>query len=62
MYNLLEGCGEKMRVQEVLLDNNKKRYILLDEEGLPVVEAVRYLKYLDSIGRSIFLKYNTINQ
>ncbi|WP_445677917.1 site-specific integrase [Robertmurraya sp. FSL R5-0851] len=53
MYNLLEGCDEKMRVQEVLLDNNKKRYILLDEEGLPVVEAVRYLKYLDSIGRSI---------
>lgn len=43
-----------MRVQEVLLDEDKKRYILIDGDGMPVIEAIRYLKYLDSVGRSIY--------
>ncbi len=41
-----------MKVQEVLLDDNKKRYMLLDEEGIPVVPVMRYLKYLDMTGKS----------
>lgn len=41
-----------MRVQEVLLDNNNRRYILVDEEGFPVIPVVKYLKYLDTTGKS----------
>lgn len=36
-----------MRVQEVLLENNSKRYILVDNEGIPVIPVMKYLKYLD---------------
>ncbi|KQB94103.1 hypothetical protein GEPA3_0934, partial [Geobacillus sp. PA-3] len=41
-----------MRVQEVLLENNNRRYILVDEEGFPVIPVVKYLKYLDTTGKS----------
>lgn len=41
-----------MRVQEVLLDSNKKRYMLLDNGGMPVVPVMKYLKYLDITGKS----------
>lgn len=41
-----------MKVQEVLLEENKKRYMLLDKNGLPVVPVAKYLKYLDSTGKS----------
>lgn len=41
-----------MKVQEVLLDGNKKRYMLLDEGGLPVAPVTKYLKYLDATGKS----------
>jgi integrase len=41
-----------MRVQEVLLENNSKRYILVDKEGFPVIPVMRYLKYLDVTGKS----------
>jgi hypothetical protein len=41
-----------MKVQEILLDGNKKRYILLDKGGMPVVPKMRYLKYLDATGKS----------
>jgi Site-specific recombinase XerD len=41
-----------MRVQEVILQNNKKRYMLLDESGMPNIPAMEYLKYLDNIGKS----------
>jgi integrase/recombinase XerD len=41
-----------MRVQEVLLENNIRRYILVDEEGFPVIPVVKYLKYLDTTGKS----------
>lgn len=41
-----------MRVQEVILDRNKKRYMLLDNEGLPIIPVVKYLKYLDNTGKS----------
>ncbi len=44
-----------MRVQEVLLDEDNKRYILIDGDGMPVIEAIRYLKYLDSVGRSWYV-------
>lgn len=38
-----------MKVQEVLLDGNKKRYMLLDKARTPIV-PVR--KYLDKVGKS----------
>ncbi|NFS12577.1 transposase [Clostridium botulinum] len=37
-----------MRVQEVRLDNSKRRYMLLDDKGIPIIPVVRYLKYLDN--------------
>ena len=40
-----------MRVQEVLLENNNKRYILL-EKGFPVISVMKYLKYIDTTGKS----------
>ncbi len=41
-----------MRVQEVLIENNNKRYILLEQEGLPVIPVMKYIKYLDKTGKS----------
>ncbi|HDR7989212.1 MULTISPECIES: tyrosine-type recombinase/integrase [Bacillus cereus group] len=40
-----------MRVQEVVLENNSKRYILLDQEGFPVMPVMKYIKYLDKTGK-----------
>jgi integrase/recombinase XerD len=40
-----------MKVQEVQIDN-KKRYVLIDENNRPVVPVVKYLKYLDNIGKA----------
>ncbi|MEN1937477.1 hypothetical protein AAIE21_18280 [Paenibacillus sp. 102] len=37
-----------MRVQEVILENGK-RYILVDNEGIPMM---KYLKYLEVTGKS----------
>lgn len=34
------------------MENNIKRYILLDQEGVPVLAAMRYIKYLDKTGKS----------
>lgn len=44
-----------MRVQEVKLDMNVKRYMLLDNKGLPIIPVIKYLKYLDNGEKS----YNT---
>lgn len=41
-----------MLVQEILIDTHHKRYILIDEKGIPVLPVVRYLKYLDITGKS----------
>ncbi|NIK79046.1 hypothetical protein FHS15_004192 [Paenibacillus castaneae] len=41
-----------MRVQEAILKDNKKRYLLLDEVGVSVVPVIKYLKYLDQTGKS----------
>lgn len=40
-----------MKVQEVLF-NDKKRYLLIDENNRPVVPVIKYLKYLDNIGKA----------
>jgi integrase/recombinase XerD len=40
-----------MKVQEILIDD-KKRYLLIDENNRPVVPVVKYLKYLDNIGKA----------
>jgi integrase/recombinase XerD len=41
-----------MKVQEIYLESNSKRYILIDGEGIPVIPVVKYLKYLDTTDRS----------
>ncbi|HHT7240208.1 tyrosine-type recombinase/integrase [Bacillus cereus] len=40
-----------MRIQEVTLENGK-RFMLVDDEGIPVIPVVKYLKYLDATGKS----------
>ncbi|HYU72115.1 MAG TPA: tyrosine-type recombinase/integrase [Ktedonobacteraceae bacterium] len=41
-----------MRVQEILTTDREKRYVVVDDNGELVVPAIRYLKYLDAIGRA----------
>ena len=41
-----------MRVQEVILENGNKRYILLDSNGTPLPSVLKYIKYLDVTGKS----------
>lgn len=41
-----------MRVQEIVTQQHQKRYIVVDESGVLVLPVVRYLKYLDAIGRA----------
>lgn len=41
-----------MKVQEVLLEGNRRRYILIDDNGLPIIPVVKYLKHLDNIEKS----------
>lgn len=41
-----------MKVQEVILDNYIRRYMLLDGYGLPVLQVVKYLKHLDNTDKS----------
>jgi integrase/recombinase XerD len=41
-----------MEVQKVILDANKKRYMLLNDGGIPVASVMRYLKYLDVTGKT----------
>lgn len=41
-----------MKVQEVKLDNNQRRYLLLDDNGLPIIPVARYLKYIDNSEKS----------
>lgn len=40
-----------MKVQEVLV-NDKKRYLLIDRDNKPVVPVLKFLKYLDNIGKA----------
>lgn len=41
-----------MKVQEIKLDNNQKRYLLVDDNGLPIMPVARYLKYIDNSEKS----------
>ena len=41
-----------MRVQEVKLENNQRRYLLIDDDGLPIIPVARYLKYIDNSKKS----------
>lgn len=41
-----------MRVQEVLVGNNQKGYVLVDGVGVPVLPVMKYMKYLDATGKS----------
>ena len=48
-----------MRVQEILLENSKK-YMLIDEKGIPIVPVVKYLKYLTVQVKVGILKRHTV--
>jgi integrase/recombinase XerD len=41
-----------MKVQEVILAKHTKRYMRLDHNGLPVLPVLKYIKYLDTTGKS----------
>lgn len=41
-----------MKVQTINLDNNKIRYMVIDENGNPILSAAKYLKHLDNINYS----------
>ena len=45
-----------MEVQQLVImvqdDIEKKRYILIDDNGDLVIPVIKYLKYLDNIGRA----------
>lgn len=41
-----------MKVQEVLLEDVNKRYMLVDTQGYPVISVLKYMKYLDTTGKS----------
>lgn len=41
-----------MRVQEIVTPQHHKRYVVVDEDGDLIIPVVRYLKYLDAIGRA----------
>ncbi|MEQ3457577.1 tyrosine-type recombinase/integrase [Enterococcus cecorum] len=41
-----------MKVQEVKLDNNQRRYLLVDDSGLLIIPVAKYLKYIDNSEKS----------
>lgn len=41
-----------MKVQEVKLDNNQRRYLLINDNGLPIIPVAKYLKYIDNSEKS----------
>jgi integrase len=42
-----------MHLQEILLENERRRYLLIDDSGTPIYPVAKYLKYLDNTGKSI---------
>ena len=48
-----------IRVQEIIIEDGK-RYLLLDEKGIPVIPVMKYLKYLDSTEKSAILRRPTV--
>ena len=43
---------DNIRVQEIFLENKAKRYVLVDDNGFPVLPVMKYLKYIDITGKS----------
>lgn len=41
-----------MKVQEIKLDNSQRRYLLVDDNGLPIIPVAKYLKYIDNSEKS----------
>ena len=41
-----------MKVQEVKLENNQRRYLLVDDKGIPILPVAKYLKYIDNSEKS----------
>lgn len=42
-----------MKVQEVKLENNKIRYLVIDDDWMPIEPITKYLKHLDNVGKSV---------
>jgi len=51
-----------MRVVEIETQDQQRRYVVIDDEGMLVEPIVRYLKYLDRIGiaRNTLRSYATV--
>lgn len=41
-----------MKVQEVKLEDNQRRYLLVDDNGIPIMPVAKYLKYIDNSEKS----------
>ncbi|MDU5107142.1 tyrosine-type recombinase/integrase [Clostridium sp.] len=41
-----------MKVQEVKLDVSQRRYLLVDDTGIPIIPVAKYLKYIDNSQKS----------
>lgn len=56
VFIFMLGEGGFMKVQEVFVPiingEGKTRYMLLDSDGSPIIPVIKYLKYLDDIGRA----------
>lgn len=42
-----------MKVQEVKINENIKRFILVNDEGLPILPVLKYIKFLDARGNTV---------
>lgn len=42
-----------VKVQEVMLSNNVRRYMLIYENGEPAIPVIKYLKYMVNTGKSV---------
>lgn len=53
MYDMKIKERYHMKVQEVLLGNGGKSYLLVGNDGVPIYPVAKYLKYLDLSGKSL---------
>lgn len=42
-----------MKVQQVIIENGHKRYMLIDDNGMPIIPVIKYLKHLENTKKSI---------
>lgn len=42
-----------MKVKKIMLNKNKFRFIVIEDNGTPIFSINKYLKYIDNLGRSV---------